>query len=600
VLRPFIQKPLIILISVSLFLPSLTAFAATANDPSAYKPYEGQFDYGANLGYYGAQFKDEDVAKLAALAGFRTIRPSLADWLITGYGADARLAAFQAYQAMGMHDLTVFVGEPNNPKVNGTPGPDDRETKIFPGADERAKTFTGLYEPVWLDAANTEINPANTYANYLYKTVKEYGPYVKVWEIVNEPDFTYSAAAWEDASAPDSWWNVNPNPNDLANLKAPVYYYIRELHVAYDVIKTLEPNEYVATGGIGYASFLDALMRNTDNPVDGSMTVEYPEKGGAYFDILSFHSYPMYDLRTWDNASGGFIYKRQSDAAVDAFLSEKNSLANVLLKYGYGSKYPGKQWIVTETDMPESASGSDWGSQALADNYIMKAEIMAQASGIAQVYKYGLGENANGTDAFNSMGVYGDLTNATLANAPKTDEYKAVATLSKVLYGKTYDAAKTAALRLPPTVRGAAFRDPSTGQYTYALWARTSGDKSENASANYTFPFPFSGTRRQWDYSATAAAVNASQTVALSGSPSFFTDSAAGAKTAQATAGKIKVTVASLNVRSSANGARIGRVGYGASGTLGAQVFRSGVAWNKVVFDNGVAGWVASKYLVLV
>ncbi len=516
---------------VAMALPALSAHAATANDFSSYVPYTGFDGFGTNMGYYGTQFKDQDVAQLSYNAGARSIRLSLPDWLITGYGATSRLTAFQFYQSLGLKDLTVFVGEPNDPTTNSPGGPNDRETTTFPGADEQALTFKGLYEPIWLDAAKTQINPANTYAQYIYTTVKTYGPYVKFWEIVNEPDLTYGSNGWEDSSSPTSWWNVNPSADELTNLKAPVFYYIRELRVAYDVIKTLQPNEYVATGGIGYASFLDAILRNTDNPVDGSVTAQYPLKGGAYFDVLSYHDYPMYDLRHWDNTTspGGFVYTRYSDSAVDAELQEKTDMQTDLAKYGYdGTTYPKKQWIVTETDLPQATVGDQWGSPDSARNYIVKAHILGQANGIVQTYKYGLGESDdNSNPIFNTMGVYGDLSpsTTTIANAPKTDEFKAVKTQSDALYGKTYDAGQTALLNLPTTVRGAAFRD-SSGMYTYALWATTSVDESEAASATYTFPFAFTGTRRDWDYSSTGNATTVGQTITLNGSPSYFIASA--------------------------------------------------------------------------
>ena len=511
-----------------------TADTGTANDFSMYVPYTGIYDYGSNMGYYGTQFKDQDVAQLAWNAGSHTVRPSLPDWLITGYGVDSRITSFQAYQQIGMRDLTAFVGEPNDPAVNGTSGPDDRETMVFPGADEAAHTFKGMYEPIWLDAAKTQINPANTYANYIYKTVKEYGPYVKFWEIVNEPDFTYGSNGWADPSSPTSWWNVNPSPDELGNLKAPIFYYVRELRVAYDVIKTLQPNEYVATGGIGYASFLDAVLRNTDNPVDGSVTAQYPLKGGAYFDVLSYHVYPMYDMRHWDNVNEQFVYTRYSDSALDSYLQAKTDFQTVLTKYGYnGSTYPNKQWIVTETDLPQATVDGQWGTADSARNYIVKAHILGQANGILQMYKYGLGESDdNSNPEFNVMGVYGDLSPATttVANAPKTDEFKAVKTLSDALYGKTYDASRTAQLNLPATIRGVAFKDAS-GNYTYALWAVTSVDESEAASATYTFPFAFSGTRRDWDYSSTGISPAVGQTVSLTGSPSYFLANAGTATT---------------------------------------------------------------------
>jgi hypothetical protein len=695
------------------FVSPYVALAAlpTANDFSSVVPYTGLYAYGSNMGYYGQHFKDQDIAQLAYNVGSRTVRPSLPDWLITGYGADARVTAFQFYQQLGMRDLTAFVGEPNDPKERGTSGPDNRETMRFPGADERARTFKGLYEPVWLDSAKTQINPSNTYAAYLYKTVKNYGQYVKFWEIVNEPDFTYGSNGWQDSSQKSSWWNVNPTPDELTNLKAPIYYYVRELRVAWDVIKTLQPNAYVATGGIGYPSFLDALLRNTDNPVDGSVTAEYPLKAGAYFDVLSFHTYPMYGLRHWDNSIMGFVYTRHSDGALDTHLKSKTDFNAVLEKFGYnGTTYPKKQWMVTETDLPQEPVSGECGDAVAARNYIVKAHIAGQANGLMQTYKYGLGESDdNGNPAFNVMGVYGNLSpsTTTIANAPKTEEFKAMKTLSSSLYGTTYDAARTSMLNLPSNVRGAAFKDPN-GSYVYALWAVTSIDKSESASVSYTFPFSFSGTRRDWDYSATGAVVSAGQTVTLTGSPSYFlggagttttvtvpppapyvppyggqigpinlapvvdagrdtivtlsTTSAAstlllgtardndgyvnryawtqlsGPNTAllftpnststlaqNLTAGvyyfrftatddkgaiaaddvmvtvsgngRVQVTTNLLNVRATAGGKLVTRVGLGTQGLTIDQKVYNKVIWKKVSFDRGVTGWVSSLYI---
>lgn len=589
------KKILPLIASLVVLCMPMASFARTANDAGSSIPYSGSYGYGSNMGYYGTHLSDTDIAALAYNAGSHTVRLSLPDWLLTGYGKNARTETFQKYAAVGLHDLTVFVGEPNDPKINGTTGPDNRETKVFPGASERAKTFKGLYEPVWLDAGKTKINPANTFASYLYTAVMIYGDNVKFWEIVNEPDFTYSPSGWQDASSPTSWWHVNPSPDDLGNLKAPVQYYVRELRVAYDVIKTLRPDEYVATGGIGYASFLDSVMRNTDNPVDGSVTPQYPQKGGAYFDVLSFHSYPMYGLRHWDNASGGFVYTRHSDAAVDVFLSAKNEFAAVLAKYGYdGSRYPAKQWMSTETDLPQTEAGSDWGSAEAARNYIVKTHILAQANGVRQLYKYGLGENSTDNSSFNTMGIYGNLTQpkTTVANAPKTDEWYAMRTLSDTLFGKTYDAAKTAELALPSAVRGAAFRDLSGG-YTYVLWAKTATDKSENASAVYAFPFPFSGMRREWNYSQGGQSVVAGRTVTLGGSPSYFTSM----QPAQGKTNRIVTMAQKLNVRSTAGGRVIMQVPSGATGVGIGQASKNGLLWKNVAFDSGKTGWVASAYL---
>ena len=531
----YIKKFFALLFIITFFVgQSATVFAQdvyatrTANGFSSYVPYTGAYGFGTNMGYYGQQFTDQDVAQLSYNAGARTIRLSLPDWLITGYGTNARTPAFQYYKNIGLKDLTAFLGEPNDPTTHAGTGPDDRDMTVFPGADTHAQTFKGLYEPIWLDAAKSKINPNNTFANYVYKTVSTYGDNVKFWEIINEPDFTYGSNGWADKSQSTSWWNVNPTTNELSNMKAPIFYYVRELRVAYDVIKTLHPDEYVATGGIGYASFLDAMMRNTDNPVDGSVTADYPQKGGAYFDVLSYHVYPMYSLRHWSNDIMNFVYTRHSDGGVDVFVQSKTDFENVLNKYGYnGTTYPKKQWISTETDLPQKTVGDTWGSQDSANNYFLKISVLAPANGVGQIYKYGLGENGTTNDSFDTMGVYGNITpsSTTIANAPKTEQFKVIKTLSTLLYGDTYDAAKTAQINTSDKVRGVAYKD-SNNIYTYVLWAKTTIDESESASFSYTFPFTFSGTRREWDFSATNQSTTVGQTVTLTGTPSFFTDSA--------------------------------------------------------------------------
>lgn len=660
-----VKNNLLLIILILVSIPSFT-LAMTANDSASFNLYNGKYAYGTNMGYYGSHLTDQNVAELAYNAGARTIRVSLPDWLITGSGVDARKTAFEYYKNLGMTDLTAFLGEPN---TNGT---DNRETKIFPGAGERAKTFKGLYEPIWLDAGKTQINPANTYASYVYKTVKNYGQYVKFWEIVNEPDFTYGPHGWQDKSAdPKSWWDVNPEPEDLTNLKAPIQYYIRELRVAYDVIKTLDPGDYVATGGIGYPSFLDALMRNTDNPVDGSVTTEYPLKAGAYFDVLSFHTYPMYDLHKWDNATGGFIYSRHSDAAVDTHLKYQIEHNTILEKYGYnGSTYPRKQWLVTETDVPQATVGTDWGGIGYSNSYLIKAHVLGQVNGIMQTYKYGMGQNSTSTDSFNKMGLYGDISssNTTVSNAPKTEQYKAQKTLSDLLYGKKYSSAKTSQLNLPSTIRGAAF-EGDDGKYVYVLWAKTTTDSSESASANYTFPFTFTGGRAEWDYSSTGSKPSVSnQIVNVTSSPSFFIETSssgsgsnsnnnpiyvnptdrpitptytepyttptyiqnynqiptpsytspvytnptsyyqntntqtntnfqANINSGYVLTNRIATTAPILNIRKTAAGKLYARIGYGATGTVVENMYLNKVLWHKVNFDQGVTGWVHSRYV---
>lgn len=549
----------------------------TANDFSSYLPYEGKRGRGNNLGFYGFHLTNQQLGLMAYNSGARTIRISLPDRSISGAGQTAELANVQYYDSIGLKDLTAFVGESNIPGQNGSGSgtPYNREKGTFPNTGGfSAKTFVGMYLPIWTDGTKTTVNPNNSLAVYISKVVATYGSYVKFYEIVNEPDFTQTGEGWDTNSA-GYWGKIDPRPQDITNMLAPIQFYIRMLRVCYDVIKTKSPTSYVCTGGIGYPSFLDAICRNTDNPgatytgfdtiasnitngityasytgtgTIGSVTTDFPLKGGAYFDVVSFHDYPMYSLSYWDNSNGGSVrFHRESDYCVDTHINYKNSYSIALNKFNYnGTILPLKQWITTEVDVARSSVGSDWGSIDAQNNFIIKCHIFSDVNGIAQVYKYGMGDGGDSAaNIFNNMGVYGLLTpsGTTPANAPKNPVYWRTKTLTDILYDSTYDPIKTATLNINKdnstttnTVRGAAYKNIDN-TYTYVLWARITKfvtgsttqwvTESETATTNFTFPSTFTGIRKEGDFSQTGTSTNVNGTVvALTGAPSFFIEEA--------------------------------------------------------------------------
>jgi len=105
-----------------------------------------------------------------------------------------------------------------------------------------------------------------------------------------------------------NWWENNPDPCDYA-LHAPIQYYVRMLRISYEIIKTLDPDSYITIAGVGFPSFIDAVLRNTDNPIDGSIVEGYPLTGGAYFDAIAYNSLPHFDGSTiyYDTNVGGFV-----------------------------------------------------------------------------------------------------------------------------------------------------------------------------------------------------------------------------------------------------------------------------------------------------
>jgi hypothetical protein len=157
--------------------------------------------------------------------------------------------------------------------------------------------------------------------------------------------------------------------------------------------------------------------------------------------------------------------------------------------------------------------------------------VASQKNGIKQTYWFQLGDQADPNEQFSQMGLYYFFGDKSPYNATPTDQGIALKTTSDLLYGKTYDAQRTAALNLPPAIDGAAFKD-STGTYTYVLWAKTTTDMSETASASYSFPKDIIQTnnvlRKKWNYSETdTASVIDKKNITLFATPSLFSETAA-------------------------------------------------------------------------
>ena len=416
-----------------------------------------------------------------------------------------------------MKELTCFLEGPSQAH---------RDPTVYPGCSGSSKLFAHLYEPIW--NGDGSVNANNYYAIYLYKMLQVYGDKVRFWEVVNEPDFTTGSANM------DSWLTKAPNPDELANIQAPFYSYIRMLRISYEVIKRYHPEAYITTGGVGYPQFVDALLRYTDNPDGGKVTAAYPRTAGAYLDALSFHSYPSYELHHWDTPAAAFRYTRNSDFAAAQVMTDRQAMANVLAKYGYdGSKYPAKNLLLSETNIARRTSEDRTGSDEMQRSFGIKTLVLAQKNNIKQLYFYSLGESINAPATGQSvspdgeialMGLYENLTRDAPGSQKLTLLGQGFATTAKLLYGYNYDAGRTAALALPNTVEGAAFS--KDGSYRYVLWAKAATDNSEYADARYSFPASLGiGTlqRWEWNYAGTNATTNPSaQNISLTATPSFF------------------------------------------------------------------------------
>lgn len=517
---------------VLLFFYQVTKAQLTTTANDVVKPYTAHFGYGSNVGYYPL-YSAEQLGDLAMGnpstqvmgAGITTVRPALFEYFQEQWGYELRVKTFEHYKKLGAKDNVVFVGYPSEAH---------RDTTYYCDSI-RSELFLNMYTPIWDDGANgTPYNDENYYAAYLYKTVTLYKEYVKFWEIWNEPDYSFSANSIYAPGTGKNWWEHNPNPCEY-DIHAPIFQYIRLLRISYEVIKTIDPEAYVAIGGIGYPSFLDAVLRNTDNMDEGKVTGDYPLKGGAYFDVLSYHVYPHIDgsLRSWSNLLKGFIYKRHSDAAAYGVLDLKNELEEVLFQHGYnGQTFPEKVWIITESNVPRKPLNQGFGTDEAQRNFIIKALVECQKNDIHQFHIFTLGDKMNFNDAerlyeeYNLMGIYGNLLQTPYKSAKLNDVGIAYKTTSDLLQKKRFDDAAYQRLELAKGVNGGVFKDEK-GQQTIVLWAETRADNSESALQVINLRNVLGANKlvkKEWNYAITKdSSIVDARYVTLTGAPIFLT-----------------------------------------------------------------------------
>ena len=483
-------------------------------------PYTGNFLYGSNMGWKNQYWEDEDVADILTGnpgrkwegVGANSLRPALYYDFVQEWGYAAKVHTFKYYSGRGAKNNVLFIGD--------RPTEQHREKKQYiPGVP--SESYENLYEPVWV---GDKVNEKNYFAVYVYELVKKYKDYVKFWEIKNEPDFTYTECGWSAPGSSCSWWDKDPSPEELENFRAPVYSYIRMLRISYEVIKSVDPHAYICVGGIGYESFLDAILRNTDNPDNGKVTDNYPLKGGAWFDCLSFHIYPMYYIRSW--TPQGWNLFRHSDAAVAAVENQTDTYVELLKKYGYGSQYPKKEMIISETNVPNKQIEDFIGSVVAQRNYLVKLAVAAQKKQIRGVYVFGPWNNNELNEhgaTYDFMGFYLPLPDSPDGAGLRMNESGiAWRTASRLLGDRKYNEDETARLNLPPQIDGGAFYSAIYRDYVYVLWAKTTKDLSEEVSAAYSFPQSINVkemTSIAWNQQETTINGN---TVQLTGSPVFI------------------------------------------------------------------------------
>lgn len=166
-------------------------------------------------------------------------------------------------------------------------------------------------------------------------------PVVRYWEFYNEPD----GASLSAADAGIGYWGLYGAE------------YAQMLCTVYPVMKAADPSAQIVFGGIAYDNFLDGQGNGTfvREFLDNVLTAG----GGACFDIMNFHYYPVFD---WSTYGAGLIGKT-------------NYLRQKLQTYGLS-----KPMMITEAGWTSADYLAGQGTPEIQCRYVVKFFTQAMAA----------------------------------------------------------------------------------------------------------------------------------------------------------------------------------------------------------------------------
>lgn len=439
--------------------------SATGGAGSQYGPK--YFRLGDNPGYYGSGIDRRESAQLSVAAGATSLRTTLPEYYLQQWGDGIESDDYASYLPLGLGHHVCFLIGPSHEHSNAPASASNDDLAHY--------SPKNLYEPIFL--ANGDVNPDNYWAAYVARVAKTYGPYLDIYEVWNEPDQV--GGNWQ---ATKTWDTEPPNPSDLIWWNDTIFSYVRMLRITHEVVHQFDSDASVTVGGIGYGTFLSALLRYTDEPKAGAVTSDYPDTAAKYLDVVSYHYYPVF--------GGG-----SSDQGVDGLLAARDDYRTRLDAAGAGAR----QFVVTETGAPRYAVGGNVGGAQYSASYLVKAMTLGHFEGLIGIDWFAQGDGAAegaSSDSFQYMGLYFDYSKATQVSEVKiSPQGQAYAWLSTWLPGSAPDPAALAALDLPDLIRGAAFT--TVAGHLYVLWARTSSD--EGATATFALPASTPATVHSFD-----------------------------------------------------------------------------------------------------
>ena len=447
-------------------------------------PNKLEYRNGNGIGGIGNGWDDGRLSNLSSWGGYDGQRKKLPEYHLVNWGYGIEVGDCQTNTKCGILDVIGYLCGPTKEHSTNRLSPYNNYKEVMPPAN--------LYEPIWKEDGS--VNTDNYWANYIYQTVSTYKDYIKIWETWNEPDYTRNYGAIE------SWRTNPPNKDDLPSWHGTIFEYIRLLRITYEVAKKVDPDCWVATGGLGYTSFLDAILRYTDNPNNGAVSEEYPAKGGAYFDCEAYHQYPKYGVT--DEETGEGYNDNGSDTLAKKVVILKKNHQYTIKKHGFGDTYPDKLYINTETGYD---NGETEESSLIRRNWIIKLALYQIEYDVKQINALYIADGGKGMGDFQNIGKFVSVEEG---YKHLKDSSKGRVILKRMNIGKyIFDKDKTKNFRvsLPEGITGIVLKrkfprvvnETYYSDYIYSIWLECI--KEENhTTINYMPDLPFLIRRIDW------------------------------------------------------------------------------------------------------
>ncbi|MFN8467763.1 MAG: cellulase family glycosylhydrolase [Caldilineaceae bacterium] len=249
-------------------------------------------------------------------------------------------------------------------------------------------------------------------------------PQVVYFEMYNEPD--------AGASGAYERWGLHGDQ------------YAAMLKAVYPAVKAANPQAKVVFGGIAYDSF-------TDSPNPGVFVKQFLEDvlksgGGAYFDIMNYHFYPLF----------GWNWTKQFPKDGPGLLEKTAAIQAVLAKYNSS-----KPIIITETSWHSNKGASIYGSNTLQVRLLQQLFTQAKAAGVPMVAWWPIAD-VGGSYQLES----GVVTNSESGPVTRKPSYYAYLVFVRELGTARF----VAEISLYSDVKVYQFSDDARGRTIYVAW----------------------------------------------------------------------------------------------------------------------------------